>query len=185
MDASTCGPMHRMQNRPAAIAGEHAPLADAWDWALLRSCCLREARRLIPGAEAEEAVQEALVRAWTRRHACRSPQAPLGWMLQITRNESLRLLARRTRREQARDAEAASCAPELRHDDLASANTRLAVDQALALLEAGDQRVLRLRYGDDLTQADLARRLGVPEGTVKVRLHRARGRLRLLLEDGR
>jgi RNA polymerase sigma-70 factor (ECF subfamily) len=106
-------------------------------------------------------------------------------MLQITRNESRRLLARRRRREQATDADPASCAPELEDDEFASATTRLAVEQALARLEAGDQRVLRLRYRDDLTQADVARRLGVPEGTVKVRLHRARGRLRMLLEDGR
>jgi RNA polymerase sigma-70 factor (ECF subfamily) len=148
--------MQRMRRTSALIAEERATLAGEWDWAALRSCCLREAHRLIPGAEAEEAVQEALARAWTRRHACRSPEAPLGWMLQITRNESRRLLARRRRRE-----------------------------QALARLEAGDQRVLRLRYRDDLTQADVARRLGVPEGTVKVRLHRARGRLRMLLEDGR
>jgi RNA polymerase sigma-70 factor, ECF subfamily len=150
---------------------------------VLRSYCLREARRLIPGAEAEEAVQEALARAWARRHACRSPEAPLGWVLQITRNESRRLLARRSRREQATDVDPAACAPE-QEDEFASANTRLAVEQALARLEAGDRRVLRLRYGADLTQADVARRLGVPVGTVKVRLHRARGRLRTLLEDG-
>src|SRR5918999_3451042 len=118
MDASDCGTVQRMRRSSAANAAERAALAGAWDWALLRSRCLREAHRLIPGAEAEEAVQEALARAWTRRHACRSPEAPLGWMLRITRNESRRLLARRTRREQARDAEAASCAPELRHDDL-------------------------------------------------------------------
>jgi RNA polymerase sigma-70 factor, ECF subfamily len=160
-------------------------LARAWDWGALRSSCLREAHRLIPGAEAEEAVQEALCRAWTRRHACRSPDAPLGWMLAITRNESRRLLARRKRRELTTDAVLASRAPGLDDDAFASATTRLAVEQALALLGDRDQRVLRLRYADDLTQADVARRLGVPEGTVKVRLHRARGRLRTLLEEDR
>jgi RNA polymerase sigma-70 factor (ECF subfamily) len=35
-----------------------------------------------------------------------------------------------------------------------------------------------LRYGEDLTQSAIARRLGIPEGTVKVRLHRARDKLR-------
>ena len=88
-------------------------------------------------------------------------------------------------REQATAADPALCAPELQDDEFANATTRLAVEQALARLDVGDQRVLRLRYGDDLTQADVARRLGVPEGTAKVRLHRARGRLRTLLEDGR
>ena len=176
--------MQRTQGKPVVIAKDREAFAGAWDWAQLRSCCLREARRLIPGAEAEEAVQEALARAWTRRHACRSPEAPLGWMLQITRNESRRLLARRTRRAQATDADPASWAPELQTDEFARATTRLVVEQALARLEVGDQCLLRLRYGDDLTQADVARCLGVPEGTVKVRLHRARGRLRMLLEEG-
>jgi RNA polymerase sigma-70 factor, ECF subfamily len=140
---------------------------------------------MVPGAEAEEAVQEALVRAWTRRHACRSAEAPLGWMLQITRNESRRLLARRARRVLATDSDPAPRASEREDDEFASAMTRLAVEEAFALLGDGDKRVLRLRYADDLTQADVARRLGVPEGTAKVRLHRARGRLRTLLEDGR
>jgi RNA polymerase sigma factor (sigma-70 family) len=43
--------------------------------------------------------------------------------------------------------------------------------------------MLRLRYADDLTHVEVARRLGVPVGTVKVRLHRARRRLRVHLED--
>jgi RNA polymerase sigma factor (sigma-70 family) len=43
--------------------------------------------------------------------------------------------------------------------------------------------MLHLRYAEDLTQGEVARRLGMPESTVKVRLHRARRRLRLLLED--
>jgi RNA polymerase sigma-70 factor, ECF subfamily len=37
---------------------------------------------------------------------------------------------------------------------------------------------VRLRYEEDLTQAGIARRLGIPEGTVKVRLHRVRDKLR-------
>jgi RNA polymerase sigma-70 factor, ECF subfamily len=154
-----------------------------WDWAALRSRCLREARRLLPRSEAEEAVQEALVRAWTRRHACRSPEAPLPWILEITRNESRRLLARGTRRRHAAGGEPAACEPQDEDEAITSATTRVTVEQALARLVDADQRVLRLRYADDLTQADVARRLGVPEGTVKVRLHRARGRLRTILEE--
>ena len=42
----------------------------------------------------------------------------------------------------------------------------------------GDRELLTLRYGDDLTQAAIALKLGIPEGTVKVRLHRARAKLR-------
>jgi RNA polymerase sigma-70 factor (ECF subfamily) len=104
------------------------------------------------------------------------------WMLQITRNESLRLLARRGRRRDAQ-SEAGRWEAEIEDDGLTSATTRVAVEQALARLDDADRLVLHLRYADDLTQAEVARRLGLPEGTVKVRLHRARLRLRPLLED--
>ena len=51
---------------------------------------------------------------------------------------------------------------------------------ALELLSDRDRRLLEMKYQEDLTQAMIARRLGIPEGTVKVRLHRARNKLRLL-----
>jgi RNA polymerase sigma-70 factor (ECF subfamily) len=174
-----------MQRQTAAISARRATLVRSWDWAALRSRSLREAHRLLPGADAEEAVQEALIRAWTRRHACRSPEAPLPWILEITRNESRRLLARRARGQRSPAGESIRLEPEVEDEELTSATTRVSVEQALARLEDADRRVLRLRYRDDLTQADVARRLGVPEGTVKVRLHRARGRLRAILEDAR
>jgi RNA polymerase sigma factor (sigma-70 family) len=49
---------------------------------------------------------------------------------------------------------------------------------ALADLSDRDRELLELRYEEDLTQKMIARRLGIPEGTVKVRLHRARDKLR-------
>jgi RNA polymerase sigma-70 factor, ECF subfamily len=147
-----------------------------WDWGGLRTRCYREAVRVLPRADAEEAVQEALVRAWLRREACRSPEAPLPWLLEITRNEARRVLGR-----QARLGSFDLPAPS-EDDALAGAAVRLTVEQALGTLAERDQRVLHLRYAEDLTQVEVARRLGLPEGTVKVRLHRARGRLRRALE---
>jgi RNA polymerase sigma-70 factor (ECF subfamily) len=58
----------------------------------------------------------------------------------------------------------------------------MTVDRALRDLPARDRALLTLRYAEDLTQPQIAVRLGSPEGTVKVQLHRARGRLRSLLE---
>ena len=84
---------------------------------------------MLPRADAEEAVQEALVRAWLRRDACRSPEAPLPWLLEITRNEARRVLGRR------RGAAASSrCSTRRvrRRTHLAGAAVRLTVEQALA-----------------------------------------------------
>jgi len=134
---------------------------------------------VLPRADAEEAVQEALVRAWLRRDACRSPEAPLPWLLEITRNEARRLLDREARRGSLELVDGAT------HEDDALAGTaaRVTVQQALRALAERDRCVLHLRYAEDLTQVEVARRLGLPEGTVKVRLHRARRRLRRALGD--
>jgi RNA polymerase sigma-70 factor (ECF subfamily) len=172
-----------MTRRVDVIKNARSALGRGWDWAALRARCLREARRVLPGAEAEEAVQEALARAWTRRDSCRTPDSPLPWVLEITRNESRRLIERRARRQLRTPIEPVPWDPGVEDHVLTGTTTRVSVDQALERLEDVDRRMLRLRYTDDLTQAEVARRLGVPVGTVKVRLHRARGRLRVLLEE--
>jgi RNA polymerase sigma-70 factor (ECF subfamily) len=137
---------------------------------------LSEAVRLLPPGDAEEAVQEALVRAWRLSNRCRTPNTPLPWVLKITRNEALRLIERRARRH---NRELSDPIPAIAAEEAESTvATRMTVQQALLDLEDADRRVLRLRYDEDLTQAEVARRLGMPEGTVKVRLHRARNRLR-------
>lgn len=55
---------------------------------------------------------------------------------------------------------------------------RADIHAALGCLSERDRLLLHLRYDEDLTQAAIASRLGIPEGTVKVRLHRARDKLR-------
>jgi RNA polymerase sigma-70 factor, ECF subfamily len=59
-------------------------------------------------------------------------------------------------------------------DTVERADIREAIDH----LDERDRQLLRLRYNEDLTESAIARRLGCPEGTVKVRLHRVRHRLR-------
>jgi RNA polymerase sigma-70 factor (ECF subfamily) len=46
------------------------------------------------------------------------------------------------------------------------------------VLSERERVLLALRYEEDLTQPAIAARLGIPEGTVKVQLHRARVKLR-------
>ncbi|HEX8647726.1 MAG TPA: sigma-70 family RNA polymerase sigma factor [Thermoleophilaceae bacterium] len=161
--------------------GQRAPL---WEWDTARQRCLREARRILRDAEdAEEAVQEAFIRAWRSQDSCRTPSTPLPWLLQITRNEALRLAERRKRRQ-------ASEVPEEEPDRIVSSDNGLdrmlqtvATQQVLSVLNDDEQALLHLRYVEDLTQGQVAARLGVPEGTVKVRLHRVRARLRGVAGD--
>jgi RNA polymerase sigma factor (sigma-70 family) len=59
----------------------------------------------------------------------------------------------------------------------------VAVVRALAELEPDQRQVVVLRYLADLGTAEIAHELGVPEGTVKSRLARGRGRLAPLLDE--
>jgi RNA polymerase sigma-70 factor (ECF subfamily) len=54
--------------------------------------------------------------------------------------------------------------------------------QAVRTLKQADQEVIYLRYFLELSEAELAQALGVAQGTVKSRLHRALSRLRAIIE---
>lgn len=153
-----------------------------WDWLGLRASCESEAHRLLANPQdVEDVVQEAMVRAWRKRRSCRTPAAPLPWVLQITRNEAFRHLRRRS-------AETGALMPDSENGGQAAlepssdrAALRVDVRRALAHLPAQDQVLVQLRYGEDMTQNRIAGVLDLPEGTIKVRLHRIRQKLRLHL----
>jgi RNA polymerase sigma-70 factor (ECF subfamily) len=153
---------------------------DSWDWTELSASCLREARRLLGSEQdAQEAAQEALLRAWRRRDRQRQDGGEVWWVRQIARNEALRQLARRAR---TRDlytqapVELLDAVPS--RQDVSQLAEIIDLREAIAELAPRDALLLRLRYEQDLTQPRLARLAGMPEGTVKIRLHRIRGRLR-------
>jgi RNA polymerase sigma-70 factor (ECF subfamily) len=153
-----------------------------WDWAQARQRCLVLARRYVRTEEdAQEAVQEALLRAWRKRHQCQDPGARLPWMLRITRNEILRAVDR-SHDEAPLDAAPDAAAPGPDTDTDAILH-RIVVRSALEELSDADRELLELRYDADLTQSAVAECAGMPEGTVKVRLHRLRNRLRLALRE--
>jgi RNA polymerase sigma-70 factor (ECF subfamily) len=61
---------------------------------------------------------------------------------------------------------------------------KLDVSSALETLSSEDRLLVQLRYEADLAQPHIAGLLGIPEGTIKVRLHRLRHRLKAgLTED--
>ena len=152
---------------------------DSWDWTELSASCLREARRLLGSEQdAQEAAQEALLRAWRRRDRQQQDGGEVWWVRQIARNEALRQLARRAR---TRDlytqapVELLDAVPS--GQDVSQLAEIIDLREAIAELAPRDALLLRLRYEQDLTQPRLARLAGMPEGTVKIRLHRIRGRL--------
>lgn len=60
---------------------------------------------------------------------------------------------------------------------------RLAIADAIGRLEAREQELIALKYGADLSTRQIAKTLGMQANAVDVALHRARGRLRTLLDE--
>ena len=144
-----------------------------WDWGLVRAHCLREAEGVLGlSGSAEDAAQEATVRAWRRRDNCQTPDRPQPWVATIARNEALRI----ARRPGIDSLDAAGEPSEDSHEDEVLGQADM--DRAMAGLSGVDREVIRGRYWDDLDYRQLGRLLQIPEGTARVRLHRALARLR-------
>jgi RNA polymerase sigma-70 factor, ECF subfamily len=147
----------------------------------MRSFCFSQALHVVGCPEtADEAAQEAIVRAWRHRESCRQPEKPHGWLRRIAHNEAVRLACRRPNEVLVDEPLAA---PDGRTDEEDALENRLLFSAILGTLSQADQELARLRYYEDLTCATLADHLGLSEATVKVRLHRLRRRLRQRLED--
>jgi RNA polymerase sigma-70 factor (ECF subfamily) len=161
--------------------------AENWDWSLIRKRCSAEALRILRRPhDAEEAVQEALARAWRSRHACRTPETPLPWCLQITRNEAIRLIGRRRKTDNVVPLEEDDLIEDSRASrDAPRALLRIDVSRTLKDLSPHEQLMIGLRYGYDCSNAEIAKTLDIPEATARVRLHRLQKRLRSHFEASR
>jgi RNA polymerase sigma-70 factor (ECF subfamily) len=154
-----------------------------WDWDALRRRSRLEALRVLGDPyTADEAAQEAMTRAWRQRHRCRTPGRPEPWIAQIARNEALRVRAGEKKQSDmaVRVAESANSMRVGAEDHLID---KVSVQQVLAGLTLEERQLIDLRYRDDLAQPAIAQLLGLPEGTVKVRLHRLRKRLRKVITE--
>ncbi|MFL5768847.1 MAG: RNA polymerase sigma factor [Chloroflexota bacterium] len=143
---------------------------------------VRTAHLISPDGDAEDAVQEAFVKAYAALSRFR-PDAPFRpWVLRIVANE-----ARNRRRSAGRRAGLALRAAEDRRPGDAAPSPESAVlaeEQRATLLAAinglrdEDREIIGARYFLDLNESETAEALGIPRGTVKSRLSRALGRLR-------
>lgn len=106
-----------------------------------------------------------------RRRFDPSRGTPRGWLFGIATN-----LLRRHHRDEERRLRALARLDGRRDVSSAPEEPRLAA--ALAALDAKERDVLLLHVWADLGYDELARTLGIPVGTVRSRLHRARARLR-------
>lgn len=127
-------------------------------------------------ADAEDLVQETLLRAWRARGSLKDAKALKSWLITILRREFARALKARKDKEAggvtAAENLAVTSNPDV--DDVRSAIWRLPDEYREAL-------VLQVLMG--YSTAEIAGMLEVNQGAVLTRLHRARRKLREELED--
>ncbi|HEX8863848.1 MAG TPA: sigma-70 family RNA polymerase sigma factor [Actinomycetes bacterium] len=137
-------------------------------------------------ADAEDAAQEGLVKAWHALDRFRSDAPFRPWLLAIVANEArnrrrsgrrqddlaLRVAGARPSGDAAPSPEAAALADERRRDLLA----------AVAAMPERDRMVIAARFFLELSERETAEVLGCRPGTVKSRVSRALARLRLTLD---
>jgi RNA polymerase sigma-70 factor (ECF subfamily) len=133
---------------------------------------------------AEEEVQQAFVQSW--RSADRyDPGRPLGpWLYAIVRRTAVDAW-RRERRHDAHtiDDVAATDLPTVAPPSVEDASDAWELRQALDRLPEGEREVVRLAHLEQLSQPEIAERLGIPVGTVKSRTHSAYRKLRAALSS--
>jgi RNA polymerase sigma-70 factor (ECF subfamily) len=129
--------------------------------------------------EAEDAVQEAAVKAWTHFGQFRHGSSFRTWFLAIVANQCRS--TRRTKRWWFHRALELREVPLPGHE--AGIVSRMDVASMVARLPREQRALLYLYYELDLPHAEIARILRVRTGTVKTRLHRVVARLRRAMEE--
>ena len=126
-------------------------------------------------ADCEDAMSEAVLRAYEGRGKLKKRDSFRAWFLQILRHEAYDLLKKRRRLTPVEELPE-EAAPE--GDDAG----RLDLRQALQEL-TDTQRTALLLQQEGYDMAEIGQILDVPVGTVKSRISRAKQTLRTLLED--
>jgi RNA polymerase sigma-70 factor, ECF subfamily len=130
---------------------------------------------------AEDVHQQVFLEVWQRGRSYDPGRGgPATWIMTIARSRAIDQLRRRV--PEPRDPAASLALMEDPSSGVAELFDRWWLAAVLAELPEPEQRVLRMRFDDGLTQAEIAEALGVPLGTVKSRMARGLERLRATME---
>ncbi|MFJ5901440.1 RNA polymerase sigma factor [Streptomyces sp. NPDC093064] len=158
--------------RAASDAAAFTPLVEKYSPALHGYFARR-----VPGA-ADDLLAEAWLQAFAaRRTFDASRGSARGWLFGVARNV-LAGHVRRTGRDTTAPAPAASDPWQAVDQRLDAAALAPALRKALADLPAEERELMLLVAWEQLTPTEAAAAVGIPAGTARSRLHRARGRLR-------
>jgi RNA polymerase sigma-70 factor (ECF subfamily) len=137
-------------------------------------------RKALPSQDVEDVLQETFLAVWKNARTYQPRGAPAAWLWVIARNQAALLLRQRGQPavplmdDAPRIEDPAEAA-------LIKADLETAAAAALGPPGAPERDVWRLLYLEDRPVAEVAELMGIPEGTVKSRAHRARRLLRAAL----
>lgn len=124
--------------------------------------------------DAEDAVSEAILRAYEKLHTLRRAEHFHAWLMQIAANEAKKIYAGNKRRAPMENMEPYMPAFQDEHHELWD---------TVMELELCYRETVLLYFYERLTIPEIARALDVPQGTVKSRLSRAKKLLREALSN--
>ena len=134
--------------------------------------------------EAREVAQDALAKALAARDRYDVSRPFYPWLYRIVKNTCLDALARRRHRAApGLESERVVAATATQDVILTRARDRVRIARAMDRLAEEQREILNLRHFQDLSYAEIAALLGVPEGTVMSRIYRARRALVRKLEE--
>lgn len=132
--------------------------------------------------EAEDALQDTLLRAYRAIGRCEQPERFRAWTLSILTNRCRTRLGRH--QLIVRDATASAAIERAAVPDASDgASWREEIERALTSLSPDHREAFLLRHVEDLSYAEIAALTGVSVPALKMRVSRACERLRTLLED--
>ncbi|HKC37963.1 MAG TPA: RNA polymerase sigma factor [Gemmatimonadales bacterium] len=143
----------------------------------------RYAARMLGSADAaEDALQDAFVRAYDQLAQCKDPDNFIGWFFLILRN---RCFAERRRNRTSASLDAANevAAADRTDGGAESAERRRALQLALMELTPDQREVFVLKHMEGLSYTEIAERLSTSVPSLKMRMHRAYDKLREQLRD--
>lgn len=157
----------------------HAAPTLAWD--ALRDELHRFVLRRVPAADADDIVQEALLRIHRGLAGVRAEAAIVGWIYQVTRNAIADHL-RASRPSDVLDDEHDDLVEPIDPDDTAFKLLAACVAPFVGMLPAHHREAVELVELRGMSQVAAAAQLGIPVSTMKSRVQRGRAQLRELLE---
>ena len=139
---------------------------------------------LSDSGRADDATQQAMIDIWRKLPSLKDPDRFLSWAYRIVVRSALTEAASRRRWFMRVTLNEAARGPASVPDHQRAYADRDELDRALGALAIDHRTVVVLKHFADLSNSEIAEVLGVPEGTVRSRLHYAMLSLRATLDAG-